>query len=103
MSEKEVFSSIIGDMKLEAEPVITKGAPQFEVRGTDEDVDHPDHYQSIEGEIEVIDIIESYALDFHLGNVIKYVLRADWKDDDIKDLKKALWYLEREIANREED
>lgn len=60
-------------------------------------VNHPDHYQG--NKFEVIDIIEDYDLGFNLGNVIKYVLRADNKDNRKQDLKKALWYLQREIAN----
>lgn len=63
-------------------------------------VDHPDHYQS-QG-IEVIEIIDSFELDFYRGNIIKYVLRADKKDDEVEDLKKALWYLNRLIRLRED-
>ena len=58
-------------------------------------VDHPDHYNSTK--FEVIDIIEAFDLDFHLGNVAKYVLRAGHKDDIVQDLKKARWYLDRKI------
>jgi len=61
-------------------------------------VNHPDHYQS--DNIEAIDIIEAFELNFHLGNVIKYITRADRKGDDIEDLEKAKWYLQREINNR---
>lgn len=46
---------------------------------------------------EAIDIIEAYNLNFSRGNVIKYLLRAGHKDDEIKDLEKALDYLKREI------
>jgi hypothetical protein len=46
-----------------------------------------------------IDIIEDFDLNFCLGNVIKYVLRAGSKDDKVADLKKSIWYLEREIRN----
>ena len=60
-------------------------------------VDHPSHYQSESG-IEVIDVIESFNLSFSLGNTIKYILRAGKKDAMIQELKKAKWYLDREIA-----
>lgn len=60
-------------------------------------VDHPQHY--ISGNIEVIDIIESYGLGFHLGNTVKYILRAGRKGDRLEDLQKAKWYLKREIVN----
>jgi len=55
-------------------------------------VQHPSHYNK--GKIEVIDFIEDQALGFHLGNVIKYVCRAEHKNG-IEDLEKAQWYLTR--------
>ena len=58
-------------------------------------VDHPQHYNM--GRIEVIDIIEDADLNFNLGNVIKYVLRAPHKGEPVQDLEKALWYLGREL------
>ena len=62
-------------------------------------VNHPPHYKA--GGIETIDFIEAKDLNFRLGNVIKYVARAEKKGDPLEDLKKAKWYLEREIAVRE--
>lgn len=62
-------------------------------------VDHPDHYQG-QG-IEVIDIIDSFDLDFYRGNIIKYILRADKKGNEIKDLQKAKWYLDKLIQKME--
>ena len=64
-----------------------------------ESVDHPPHYKS--GGLEAIDVIEAFGLGFFLGNVIKYVLRAGRKGDAAEDLKKARWYIDREIARRE--
>ena len=64
-----------------------------------EQVDHPDHYQG--NKFEVIDIIEDFELGFRLGNSIKYILRSNKKDDYCEDLKKAIWYLQREIENYE--
>lgn len=61
-------------------------------------VDHPKHYNV--GSIEVIDAIEAWKLGFNLGNVVKYVARADYKSNPLEDLKKAKWYLEREIERR---
>ena len=58
-------------------------------------VDHPRHYNR--GTIEAITIIEDWKLNFSLGNVIKYVLRAPYKGETEEDLRKALWYLQREI------
>lgn len=62
-------------------------------------VNHPPHYTA--GRFEVIDVIEDWKLNFHLGNAIKYVARAGKKGDALEDLKKAAWYLAREIARRE--
>jgi hypothetical protein len=50
--------------------------------------------------MEVIDIIEAFELNFHLGNVVKYITRADKKGNSLEDLEKAKWYLQREINNR---
>lgn len=68
----------------------------FEPKEHDEKdmVNHPQHYQH---GIEPIDYIESHNLNFNLGNVIKYVSRAPYKGTELEDLKKAKWYLEREI------
>ena len=63
-----------------------------------EKVNHPQHYQS--GAMEVIDIIDAFHLNFYEGNVIKYLLRHDRKDG-IYDLKKAKWYLDRLIDQKE--
>ena len=65
------------------------------------DAVNPAHYKS--GELEVIDIIEEFGFGhgFRLGNVIKYVLRAGRKGSSLEDLKKARWYLQREIENLE--
>ena len=60
-----------------------------------EAVAHPAHYNT--GNIEVIDFIEDQGLDFNLGNVVKYVSRAAHKGHRTDDLRKALWYLQREL------
>lgn len=59
-------------------------------------VNHPTHYNA--GKIEVIDFIEDQRLSFCAGNVVKYLCRAPHKGEHLQDLKKALWYLQREIA-----
>lgn len=60
-------------------------------------VDHPSHYTY--GGLEVIDVIEAFKLNFHIGNVVKYILRAPHKNG-MEDLHKALWYLNREIERQ---
>ena len=62
-----------------------------------EQVNHPDHYGGIDNIYEVINVIEAYDLNFSLGNTIKYTLRAGKKLNQVEDLEKAKWYLEREI------
>lgn len=50
-------------------------------------VNHPAHYTM--GSIEVIDFIEAWKLDFCTGNVVKYVVRAPHKGNELEDLEKA--------------
>jgi len=63
-------------------------------------VNHPSHYTSHPSGIEVIQITRHMG--FNLGNVIKYVLRADHKGNTIEDLKKAQWYLADKIKKLED-
>ena len=58
-------------------------------------VNQPPHYTK--GGIETIDFIDAKELNYNLGNVVKYVARSGFKGARIEDLKKAKWYLEREI------
>ena len=62
-------------------------------------VNSPAHYRAYP--VEVIEITEH--LNFCMGNVVKYVLRADHKGEPIQDLQKARWYLDRELARRQAD
>ena len=64
-------------------------------------VNHPSHYNT--GSIEVIDAIEDWGLGFALGNAVKYIARAAHKGKMIEDLKKARWYLDREIQRLERE
>lgn len=66
-----------------------------------DNVNHPSHYTF--GKIEVIDFIEDKKLGFHLGNAVKYISRAGRKDPakTIEDLRKAAWYLNRQITRLE--
>ena len=60
-------------------------------------VTDPLHYRG-KG-MQAIDVIEAFELNFSLGNVIKYVLRAGKKHDKKEDLEKAIQYLKRELEN----
>lgn len=63
-------------------------------------VDHPPHYN--QGKFEVMDIIEAYFPDnYHLGNATKYLLRSGYKGDEIQDLRKLIWYVNRYIEFKE--
>lgn len=61
-------------------------------------IGRPSHYTF--SEVQPIDVIEAWGLGFHLGNVVKYVARADHKGSSLQDLRKAAWYLNREIQRR---
>ncbi len=62
-----------------------------------ETVNHPSHYNM--GKIEVIDFIEDQKLGFNDGNAVKYIARSNYKDNEIEDIKKAIWYLKRHLKN----
>lgn len=62
-------------------------------------VAHPPHYVNHPSGIECIQITEHMG--FNLGNAVKYIWRCDLKQDAIEDLRKSIWYIEREIAKRE--
>lgn len=63
-------------------------------------VNHPAHYGGANNPYEAIKVIEAWGLGFCLGNVIKYISRSGKKDvgAPVEDLKKARWYLDREIT-----
>ena len=61
-------------------------------------INHPQHYNT--GHIEVIDAIEAWKLSFNLGNAVKYIARHEHKDCPKDDLKKAWWYLSRELLSQ---
>lgn len=83
--------------------------PNTKEVATTDNVNRPGHYTY--GKIEPIDFIEDKGFNFNLGNVIKYVSRCGKKKSKgisteakaLEDLKKARYYLEREIAIREKE
>lgn len=64
-----------------------------------ENVNHPKHYNAHPSGVECIDIVEHMG--FNVGNAIKYLWRADEKGAPLEDLRKANWYIQREIDRRE--
>lgn len=91
--------------KIESKPTKLFIQPQYKdaamkLLAANDLVNHPPHYKA--GGIETIDFIEAKDLNYRLGNVIKYVARAGKKHTDpVEDLKKARFYLDREINIRE--
>jgi hypothetical protein len=65
---------------------------------TKEAVDHPPHYTAHPSGVECIDIVEHMS--FSIGSAIKYLWRCGLKDDEIQELEKARWYIDREINRR---
>lgn len=65
----------------------------------DDRVNHPSHYNTHPSGMECIQITEHMG--FNLGNAVKYIWRCDLKADAIEDLRKAEWYVRREIEKRE--
>lgn len=64
-----------------------------------DNINHPKHYLSHPSGVECIQITEHMS--FNLGNAVKYLWRADEKGAPLDDLRKAAWYIQREIAKRE--
>jgi hypothetical protein len=78
----------------------TAAGPGVRIPALGERVDHPQHYGG-DTLYEAIKVIEAWELGFNLGNTVKYISRAERKGAPLEDLKKAAWYLAREIAKRE--
>ena len=66
-----------------------------------DNIKHPKHYTSHPSGIECIQITRHMG--FNLGNAIKYIWRADLKNDALEDLEKAVWYLIDEIQKRKNE
>jgi hypothetical protein len=64
-------------------------------------VNHPKHYTAHPSGIECIEITRHMG--FNLGNAMKYIWRADLKDNAIEDLEKAVWYIRDEIEKRKKN
>lgn len=61
-------------------------------------VNDPPHYKSKNG-LEAIDVVEAFDLDFSLASAVKYILRSGNKFNEIEDLKKSIWFIDRKIKN----
>jgi hypothetical protein len=96
---RKTLKDKVVDLSAAGSPIKPKDVPQvthYEFGNSNVDfVNHPPHYTT--GGIETIDFIEAKQLNYNLGNVVKYITRADHKGNRAEDLRKAKWYLEREI------
>lgn len=92
MSDQVVVQTPYGDVTLK------KVSETLMMAVPPDPVNHPPHYNNHPSGIEAIQVCEH--MNFCLGNAIKYIWRADHKNDDIEDLKKAVWYINREIERR---
>lgn len=89
---------------MEKEPIPFGGWMQYsddtvvETKAKHDPVNHPKHYTTHPSGVECIQITEHMG--FNLGNAMKYIWRADEKNNAVEDLRKAVWYVQREIAKR---
>ena len=81
--------------KDDEEDVVVIDTPYPQIK---DDINHPENYTMGD---EVTDFIASWEMDFSRGNIIKYVTRCPYKNNAIKDLKKAKWYLDNLIEKLE--
>jgi hypothetical protein len=61
-------------------------------------INHPKHYTAHPSSIECIDVTEH--MNFNLGNAVKYIWRVGLKDTEEENIRKAIWYLNRELKRR---
>jgi hypothetical protein len=96
----ESFKTLLEQVRIKSPPLAKMHEQIHEqvkemISATPDLVNQPPHYTA--GGIETIDFIEAKKLNYNLGNVIKYLTRADHKGNKLEDLRKAQWYLTREI------
>lgn len=89
--------SKINKLKQNASPKTVLSVSTTNVPVLPDMVTQPPHYKA--GGVETIDFIEAKKLNYNLGNVVKYISRHDLKGDRLENLRKAQWYLDREINN----
>ena len=99
LSPKAAAPKVSKGKKVIAVSTSNKPLARLKMKDVFDMVNHPPHYKA--GGIETIDFIEAKKLGYNLGNVVKYVSRADLKVNKLEDLQKARWYLDREISNLE--
>ena len=100
IDSKEALQKALDEVR---EQLLKTKGKLIHMKEVEDVVNHPSHYT--DGNIEVMDFIEDKQLNFARGNVIKYVSRAGKKDPnkELEDLKKSMWYLNREIERLEKE
>ncbi len=94
----KMLDGITEEARQDVADQIQKSLDSGEIKRIVEKVNHPDHYGGESNPYEAIKVIEAWDLNFHLGNVVKYISRAGKKsENNIEDLKKAEWYLNRYV------
>lgn len=73
------------------------------MKKTIDPVNHPPHYGGKDDPYEAIKVIEAWKVGFNLGNTLKYIKRSGLSGRELEDLKKARWYLDRDIATLEDE
>lgn len=87
---RSLFAQWPWERAVEPEPVVS------------DNVNSPSHYvREGLGGLDVQDVIEAFDMDFAMGSVVKYVLRAPFKENELQDLKKARNLLDRRIKKME--
>ncbi len=109
LPKSPVVLGLLPTLAVAGPPTSSTSHPDAPQRRSSDAVDHPAHYGGADNPYEAIKVIEAWGLGFNLGNAVKYICRAGRKHkagvpvDDAQakreDLKKAAWYLQREIAN----
>ena len=92
------YEQLVGYLTNTMRRPVTKKAADPSIKPSSDPVNSPKHYTSHPSGIECIQITE--GMSFCLGNAIKYIWRADLKENAMQDLEKAKWYIDREISRR---
>lgn len=98
MTNESTRQVVVGKLHEHLQNSVDTTKTQLQSLQIKEMVNHPSHYNK--GKYEVIDVIEDWKLGFHLGNALKYIARADHKNNQIEDIKKAIWYLDRYLEQQ---
>lgn len=96
-ARKKLFPDKVRAYKKKPKKKVKKNKPIKFFKPATDNVNSPAHYTA--GGIETYDFIRAKGLSYELGNVVKYITRADHKGNRLEDLKKAQWYLNAAINN----